>query len=147
MTIFGSLPFFGLAVSSQKKPAERIRKSIGPTLSNVLKRQHQPFSTSTVQKTISATKANRSSSNYYYKQNNNSSSSSTKGPEKVIVTEGSMLNHFPSPNLIPTLHSLLFGSNNNNSSSSPSSSSSPFIRQQQVCNNCYGPHSTDFCPC
>ncbi|KAI9468471.1 MAG: hypothetical protein EXX96DRAFT_590750 [Benjaminiella poitrasii] len=139
MTIFGGLPFFGLVVSSQKKP-DRIRKSIAPTISNVLKRQ-QPFSTSAAQKTIAANKSSSStSSSYHYQQHREKASSSKTGPE--VITESSILDHFPRPNLMPTLHSLLFGNINSHNAQSSSTSTS-----QGICNNCSGPHSTDFCPC
>ncbi|KAI9365194.1 hypothetical protein BD770DRAFT_378006 [Pilaira anomala] len=123
MTFLNSFPFFSI-FSSQTKPADRIRKSIGP-ISSVIKRQ-QPFSTT-------SHRALPKSSNYYqYKQQE----TSNKGPE--IVTETSILNNFPRPNLLPTLNFSLFGGG---------SGSNETRRTTTVCNNCTGPHSTDFCPC
>lgn len=128
MTIIASLPFFSL-FSSQSKP-DRIRKSIGP-ISTVLKRQ--PFS-STSQRALP-----KSSSYYQYKDAGSSNTNSSKGPE--VVTENSILSNFPRPNLMPTLHFSLFGGYQ-----SPTEDDQT-RRSASQCNNCSGPHSTDFCPC
>lgn len=120
MSILGSVPLFGLFGSSTKSKHDRLRKSMIP-ISSVLKRQ--PFSTSS-QRAL----PNKSSS---YQQRN---ADNRAGPE--VITESSILNSFPRPNLMPTLHFSLFGSPNNDGKKTASK-----------CTNCSGPHSTDFCPC
>jgi hypothetical protein len=106
MTVLGGFPLFSF-FSSQSR-SERLRKSIGP-LSSVIKRQQ--ISHRAIQNA---------------KKNNE--------PEEV-VTENSILNNFPRPNLMPTLQFSLFGFQQAKTAS--------FTR----CNNCSGPHSTDYCPC
>jgi hypothetical protein len=130
MTIIGGLPLFSSLFSSQSKP-DRIRKSIGP-ISTVLKRQ--PFSSS-------SQRALPKSTYYQYKQDGASAgtNANTKGPE--LITENSILSNFPRPNLMPTLHFSLFGYQ------SPTDGDSNTRRSASSCNNCSGPHSTDFCPC
>ncbi|KAI7896961.1 uncharacterized protein EV154DRAFT_490007 [Mucor mucedo] len=130
MSILGNLPFFCL-FSSQSKP-DRIRKSIGP-ISSVLKRQ--PFST-TNQRALP-----KSSGYYQYKQDNTAGASNSykAGPE--VVTENSILSNFPRPNLMPTLNFSLFGY------PSPTDDGTGRRSGTTTCNNCTGPHSTDFCPC
>jgi hypothetical protein len=57
---------------------------------------------------------------------------------RPVVTESSVLNSYPRPNLQPTLQS------------SPSMFSLQMLKAShpiQSCFNCSGPHSTDFCPC
>jgi hypothetical protein len=133
MTILGSLPFFSSLFSSQTTKADRIRKSVGP-ISTVLKRQ--PFS-STAQRAVP-----KSSSYYQYKDasNNANTASASAGPE--VITENSILSNFPRPNLMPTLHFSLFGYQ------SPTESGTNTRKTTlTTCNNCTGPHSTDFCPC
>lgn len=131
MTIIGGLPLFGSLFSSQSKP-DRIRKSIGP-ISNVLKRQ--PFS-STSQRALP-----KSSTYYQYRQDGASAGThaNNKGPE--LITENSVLSNFPRPNLMPTLHFSLFGYQ------SPTDEENTIRRSASSCSNCFGPHSTDFCPC
>lgn len=135
MTILGSLPLFGSLFSSQTTKADRIRKSVGP-ISTVLKRQ-QPFST-TSQRALP-----KSSSYYQYKDTSSSTNNAQQaasGPE--VVTESSILSNFPRPNLMPTLHFSLFGYQ------SPTESGTNTRKTTlTTCNNCTGPHSTDFCPC
>lgn len=129
MTLLGSLPFFSLFTSQSKH--DRIRKSIGP-ISTVLKRQ--PFSSSS-QRALP-----KSSGYYQYKQDSGSAGASAKsGPE--VVTENSVLSNFPRPNLMPTLHFSLFGYQ------SPTEGGNNRRATSTTCNNCTGPHSTDFCPC
>ncbi|CEP10724.1 hypothetical protein [Parasitella parasitica] len=129
MTILGGLPFLSI-FSTQSKP-DRIRKSIGP-ISTVLKRQ--PFS-STSQRALPK------SSNYYQYKDTGASNTNNcnKGPE--VVTENSILSNFPRPNLMPTLHFSLFGGYQSPTEGDKSR------RAASQCNNCSGPHSTDFCPC
>ncbi|KAI8373630.1 hypothetical protein EDC96DRAFT_25685 [Choanephora cucurbitarum] len=130
MTIIGSLPFFSL-FSTQSKP-DRIRKSIVP-FSAAIKRQQ--FSSS-------SNRALPKSSTYYqYKQDVSANSSTqARANEREVVTESSIMNNFPRPNLMPTLHLTLFGyqSPTEDNQNRPAASS---------CSNCSGPHSTDFCPC
>lgn len=57
---------------------------------------------------------------------------------RPVITESSVLNSYPRPNLEPTLQS------------SPSMFSLQMLKASnliQSCSNCSGPHSTDFCPC
>ncbi|KAI8981074.1 hypothetical protein BDB01DRAFT_795321 [Pilobolus umbonatus] len=54
---------------------------------------------------------------------------------KPVVTETAILNSFPRPNLQPTLHSVI------------NSHKLQGLSTIQVCTNCSGPHSTEFCPC
>ncbi|KAI8053592.1 hypothetical protein BDF21DRAFT_431484 [Thamnidium elegans] len=126
MTLLGNFQFFCL-FSSTSKP-DRIRKSIGP-ISTVIKRQ--PFS-STSQRALP-----KSSGYYQYKQDANAGAN--KGPE--VVTENSILSNFPRPNLMPTLNFSLFGHQ------SPTEGGNNRRTNTTTCNNCTGPHSTDFCPC
>ncbi|KAI9336452.1 hypothetical protein BD770DRAFT_401704 [Pilaira anomala] len=56
---------------------------------------------------------------------------------KPVITESAILNSFPRPNLEPTLQS-------------SNKSSLHMLKTRNTlssCNNCSGPHSTDFCPC
>lgn len=59
-------------------------------------------------------------------------SSNVSNKNKPVVTESSVLNTFPRPNLQPTLYNL---------------SSLKSINAIQTCFNCSGPHSTEYCPC
>lgn len=120
MAVLGGFPFFSF-FSSQSR-SERLCKSIGP-LSSVIKRQQIS------QRAIQNVKKRKTSTS-----SSSASSVSSTGSEEV-VTEYSILNNFPRPNLLPTLQFSFFG-----------------YQQQQArtftqCNNCSGPHSTDFCPC
>ncbi|KAI8088885.1 uncharacterized protein BX664DRAFT_331659 [Halteromyces radiatus] len=112
MTVLGSIPLFGSLFSTSSKP-DRIRKSIQP-LSNALKQRQQPYSRQ---------------------------AKTTTNPTEPI-TESSILNNFPRPNLNPTLHYTLFGLTN-----SPPDQDYPRSQQTTQCSNCSGPHSTIFCPC
>ncbi|KAI9267422.1 hypothetical protein BY458DRAFT_511730 [Sporodiniella umbellata] len=114
MSLFGSYSFLGLLGTRSKKNC----KNIAP-ISTVLKRPAFPTAT---QRKISSTAPNCQPS----KENTQA------GPE--VVTENSVLNSFPRPNLMPTLHPSLFDSSHTKKASSK-------------CSNCSGPHSTDFCPC
>jgi hypothetical protein len=117
MSILNSISFFGLFGSSTKSKHDCLRIPI----STVLKRQ--PFS-STPQRVFP-----NKSTGYQQQQHRSTMDSNMGGPQ--TITEKSILSSFPRPNLMPTLHSSLFGSNNNNTK----------------CTNCSGPHSTEFCPC
>lgn len=124
MTILGGFPIFNY-LSSQSRN-DRFRKSFGP-LSSALKRQ--PFSTTTQRQIPKSTNYNN-----YYKQDTSNNNAHQSGPE--IITENSILNNFPRPNLMPTLHFSLFGNTDANNN-----------KKTTTCKNCTGPHSTEFCPC
>ncbi|KAI8387369.1 hypothetical protein BD560DRAFT_382277 [Blakeslea trispora] len=130
MTIIGNLPLLSL-FSTQSK-SDRIRKSIVP-ISTAIKRQQ--FSSS-------SSRALPKSSTYHQRRQDGSSSGSTqaRANEREVVTESSIMDSFPRPNLMPTLHFSLFGyqSPTEDNQTRPAASS---------CSNCSGPHSTDFCPC
>ncbi|KAI7872743.1 hypothetical protein BDF14DRAFT_1748353 [Spinellus fusiger] len=111
MAFLTSIPFIGSMLASK---TDHIRKSIVP-ISTVLKRQ-SPFSPSSRPLT---------------------QKSAHDSPQEV-VTEISVLNDFPRPNLMPTLHFSLFGLQN-------SPPQATFYAKK--CTNCAGPHSTEFCPC
>ncbi|CAO3678542.1 unnamed protein product [Rhizopus stolonifer] len=113
MSLFSSFTFFGIFGTSSKNNC----KNIVP-ISTVLKRT--PFPTAT-QRALSSKSPN------YQRSTENKA-----GPE--VITENSILNSFPRPNLMPTLHPSLFESNYTRKASSK-------------CTNCSGPHSTEFCPC
>ncbi|KAI7906738.1 uncharacterized protein BX663DRAFT_497474 [Cokeromyces recurvatus] len=53
-----------------------------------------------------------------------------------IVTEKSVLDSFPRPNLQPTLHMNMYNLQVLKA-----------LNPIQTCFNCNGPHSTEFCPC
>ncbi|KAI8884178.1 hypothetical protein K501DRAFT_182859 [Backusella circina FSU 941] len=61
---------------------------------------------------------------------------STVRPTREVITEHSILNSFPRPNLKTTLHS-----------SALSLQMLKMTNPIQTCTNCSGPHSTEFCPC
>lgn len=129
MTVLGGFPIFSY-FSSQTRSSDRLRKSFGPTISCAIKRQ--PFSSTTQRQIPKSTQYNANSN--YYKQD---TSSKQSGPE--VVTENSVLNDFPRPNLMPTLHFSLFGYDNKDTNGNKKTAT--------PCKNCSGPHSTDFCPC
>ena len=110
MSILSSIPFFGLFGSRSSK--SKHCKSIVP-ISTVLKRQ--PFSAQRALPNKSSTTTQKVTS---------------EKNKKEIITENSILNSFPRPNLMPTLHPSLFAN-----------------KSTVKCTNCSGPHSTDFCPC
>lgn len=68
--------------------------------------------------------------------NYNNNNNNTIEHPKPIITETAILNSFPRPNLQPTLHSRILNQRKLQGISVP-----------QVCTNCSGPHSTEFCPC
>ncbi|KAI9276309.1 hypothetical protein BY458DRAFT_506276 [Sporodiniella umbellata] len=116
MSLISSISFVGFINTSAKAKHDKIRQGIKP-IAFVLKRQ-QPFSTTTPRAL-----PNKTSYRQHHRVETNT------GP----VTEKSVLDNFPRPNLMPTLHSSLFGS--------------PPTQKQTYCSNCSGPHSTEFCPC
>lgn len=61
--------------------------------------------------------------------------------EGATITEQTILNSFPRPNLSPTLHFTVLLSAHGGSSSSQKQ------KTKKKCDNCAGPHSTEFCPC
>lgn len=122
-TIMTILTNFGAWFSSSKAKQASIA-------SNVLKRSQQPFTSSSVRPHPQV----RTEAQYQRQQYQQS------GSDPELITEGSILNAFPRPNLTPTLHFSLFGLQN-----SPPSGN--VEGRKRRCTNCAGPHSTEFCPC
>lgn len=88
------------------------------------------------------------SSSYQYDHASSSTSSTSGGAgadtagEGATITEQTILNSFPRPNLSPTLHFTVLLSAHEGSSSSQKKK-----EKNKKCDNCAGPHSTEFCPC
>jgi hypothetical protein len=93
---------------------------IGPTFSTLLASTAKPFVIKTIGPLSSSAAIRQQQQHNYH----------SKPP---VVTESAILKTFPRPNLEPTLINLQkFKSLNS---------------IQATCVNCFGPHSTEFCPC
>ncbi|KAI8990853.1 hypothetical protein BDF20DRAFT_830944 [Mycotypha africana] len=109
---------FSTLLSTKAKPFAS--KAIGrPISTNVLRQQQQQ-------------QQQQQQAPYVAPALNNSSVT-----KKPIITETSVLNTFPRPNLQPTLlNSQCF-----------TLQAMKALAPLQTCFNCSGPHSTEFCPC
>ncbi|KAI9487460.1 MAG: hypothetical protein EXX96DRAFT_553335 [Benjaminiella poitrasii] len=70
----------------------------------------------------------------------NYATANVRRTSNVPVTEKSVLDSFPRPNLQPTLHL-------NKSLNTYNLQVLKTLSPIQTCFNCNGPHSTEFCPC